>query len=179
MRKKQTELSLVNGAANSETRIIKRQAKLLDQQRKTLGDISLEAIRIATLQLAVKKLEEGLRLLAQAGIQREQSGNYVPSPPAQPAVKNPCALCGRPGVYQAKNPALPVAKRPWYCEEGGHAQWARGEDREEQQQRAIMPSGVQNAQPQAPAPATPEAPEKPAGLSAAMAALQGQRPVNE
>ena len=174
MRKKQTELSLVGAApATPEDKIIRKQAKLLDQQRKVLGDISLEAIRTATLQLAVKKLEEGLRLLAQAGIQREQGVTFaapIAAPP--PAVKNPCAMCGRPGVYQSKNTAIPVAKRPWYCE-GEHATWAMREDHEDKAVRAVMPAGTQ-AQPAAPVAAPVEAPAKPAGLAAAMASLRGE-----
>ena len=140
-----------------------------------LGDISLEAIRIATLQLAVKKLEEGLRLLAQAGIQREQGVTFTaPQAAAPPAVKNPCVLCGRPGVYQSKNSAIPPAKRPFYCE-GDHATWARSEDNEERAVRAVMPPGAQaQVQPPAPVAAPVEAPAKPAGLAAAMASLRGE-----
>jgi hypothetical protein len=182
MRKKQTELSVVQPApATPETRIIRKQAKLLDQQRKTLGDISLEAIRIATLQLAVRKLEEGLRLLAQAGITREQVAAFAPQAapvPVAPVVQNPCVNCGRPGVYQSKNKAIPLAKRPWYCA-GEHATWAMREDNEEQNVRAVMPALAQTA-PSAPPPTIAPSPvaavatQKPAGLSAAMAALQGQ-----
>jgi hypothetical protein len=175
--RKQRQIDLVPPPApTADTRIIRRQAKLLDQQRKTLGDISLEAIKIATIQLAVKKIEEGLRLLQQAGIER--SPQTAPAAPLAPVVKNPCAQCGREGVYQSKRarvsgPGASNAPAPWYCQT--HAQWAMQEDHIEQQSQKVgMTTPVASAPPPQPVAAAP-APTPPK-LADAMASLQGQRP---
>lgn len=152
----------------ADSRIIRRQAKLLDQQRRTLGDISLEAIKIATLQLAVKKLEEGLRLLQQAGVERATPLAAPPAPLA-PVIKNPCVMCGREGVYQSKKARTQGKPPPFYC--ATHSAWAMQEDREQQAQEQYKPPPqvIEQAAPAAPPPTPPK-------LAEAMAALQGQKP---
>ena len=182
MRKKQTNLFAVE--STPETKIIRKQAKLLDQQRKTLGDVSLEALRLATMQLAVKKLEEGLRLLQQAGIERSVSTPLSqPQMQQAPVIQHPCVMCGREGVYQSKRARVQRGvPPPWYCET--HAAFQRAEDAEDQRAVAVAPSmknETMQAAAIAPQPnaieqqAPPTAPVRTPGLDAAMANLRGER----
>lgn len=137
---------------------VQRAAKIVAKHQKVLGDVGMEALKVATLQIVARKVEE-LRieisqqfteissLLESAGFSSQEAAliqnftGLTKAPVTKINYSSPsCALCGRPGVYQSKSARVEKgAQKPWYCQ-GEHAHWAQMEDGEAAQQARITPS---------------------------------------
>lgn len=130
---------------------VQRAAKIVAKHQKVLGDVGMEALQVATLQVVSRRLmeleqrftieiQEVSRLLKMMGLTQL----VVPAPTTQKLQfadsTKFCVLCGRPGVYQSKSARVEKgAEKPWYCA-GEHAHWAQMEDGEAAQQARIAPS---------------------------------------
>lgn len=155
-----------------QAQVMKR-AKVLERHRRVLGEIGMQAVQTATLQVVAQQLADIQALLRANGvISMSTSVGHQPATlqgAAPPAPAGPsCAICGRPGVYQSRTAQTQGKPRPWYCA-GEHAQWAQSEDGQAMQASRMMPVKAPVNQ--------PIAPPVPAGgntsLSGAMAALLG------
>lgn len=124
---------------------VERAAKIVAKHQKVLGDMGIEAIRVATLQVVAKRLSDlEERIETEFRLIRDLLGHVNPPVAQLHKVVTPpthaCVLCGRPGVYQSKSARVEKgAQKPWYCE-GEHAKWAMMEDGEAAQQARIAPS---------------------------------------
>ncbi len=128
-------------------KLVRRKAVVLERHRKVLGDIGMQAVQTATLQVVAQQLADIQALLRANGVVLStpvasgpaQHGG-VPSPLAGPS----CAMCGRPGVYQSRTAQVPRgAQRPWYCA-GEHANWAMSEDGQASQAARLITSRPAN-----------------------------------
>ena len=154
-----------------QKQVLKR-AAVLERHRRVLGELGMQALQTATLQVVAQQLADiqallranGVISMSILGVPAGAPAGVTPHAPAGPK----CTLCGRPGVYQMKTAQGKVGPMfNWYCE-GEHANWARQEDGAARITQKLVPSLT---------PTNQQVSAVPAGgsgnLTSAMAALLG------